>query len=436
MKINLKSITKEIAFFAATIFALYVVFGLINKTTPVYADTTEYNINVYAQVNGSLGSDPKTISGKTEGVYVEIQQNLSITDTNTGKTYLLKGWEDYSSNGVPKYTYRDVNTSEGKAILGFYMPARDVNIKAVYEEATAYGNNTSNVLKRVDHDDENLTGSLWQVSGIYLPTEGITLSTLSSDISSYVKNGVGDSIVYSANPFLSSGSTYNKTINFNAGSAGSNSVSKRVGDLVVYAVPYALNGHYIDDSSIAITKDNGTFTFIDNAVSYTGENTFFLTRYAIDSNQDRYVLLIFTMPDDNVTITANYPTAIPTPQVLTQTATDIELSATINSKGEFVVNFEDGRASVIIDTDDIQDNRNKILKLKEQIGGSDKLYVYQVGTHIYFVTGSHTNINGLPDDATKLAVIAAEKNAEAFVTCNGSDITLVPGGNSTWQQVY
>ena len=235
---------------------------------------------------------------------------------------------------------------------------------------------------------------------------------------------------------MSNGSTYNKTINFDAGSAGSNSVSKRAGDLVVYAIPYALNGHYIDDSSITITKENGSFTFINNAMSYNGDNTFFLKRYAIDSKHDRYILLIFTMPDDNVTITANYPTAIPIPQSFAQTKTDTELSPTINSKGKLKINFEDGRASVLIDADDIQNNRDKILALKEQVGSSDKMYVYQIGNHIYFVTGSHTNINSLPDDATKLAVIAAEKKAEPFVAYGGSDITLVPGGNSTWQQVY
>ena len=437
MKNKVKDIIKEFFFFTATLFALYLAFGAINKVTPVFADTTDYDVNVYAMINGSLGSSPVTISGKAEGIYVELQQDLVLKKND--KTYLLKGWENYTttgSDGIPKYTYRDVNTSEGKAILGFYMPSRDVNIKVVYEESTTYGNNTSNILRRIDHDDEYLTGSLWQVSSIYMPTEGTTLNTLSSDISSYVKDGVGDSIVYSANPFLSNGSTYNKTINFDAGSAGSNSVSKRAGDLVVYAIPYALNGHYIDDSSITITKENGSFTFINNAMSYNGDNTFFLKRYAIDSKHDRYILLIFTMPDDNVTITANYPTAIPIPQSFAQTKTDTELSPTINSKGKLKINFEDGRASVLIDADDIQNNRDKILALKEQVGSSDKMYVYQIGNHIYFVTGSHTNINSLPDDATKLAVIAAEKKAEPFVAYGGSDITLVPGGNSTWQQVY
>jgi len=437
MSISFKSIAKEIALFAATLLVMFFIVGAFNRATPVFADTTEYDINVYAQVNGSAASSPTTLEGKTEGVYVELRQDLQIT-SNDNKTYLLKGWEDLTSgatDGLPRYTYRDVNISEGKAILGFYMPARDVNIKAVYEEATAYGNNTSNNLKR-SNDDENLTGSLWQVSNIYMPVEGITLSTLTSDISSYIKDGVGDSIVYSANPFLSSGSTYNKTITFDAGSAGTETVTKRAGDLVVYAIPYAKSGHYIDDSSIAIAKESGSFTFIDNAAAYTGENTFFLTRYAIDSEQNRYVLLIFTMPDDNVTITASYPTAIPVAQAVTQVEEPSELSATINSKGELLVNFEDGRASVIIDTDDIQNNRTDILELQEQLGSSKRIYTYQVGSHIYFVTGSHTNISLCGTDDEKLAIIQAEKAGESFLTYNGSTITLVTGGNKTWQQVY
>jgi hypothetical protein len=438
MKINMKSIAKEITIFIATLLAVYLIIGVFFKATPVFADATEYEVNVYAQIGGSAASSPTSLGTKLEGTYVELSQNLQIQTSDGTKTYLLKGWENLTSgatDGLPKYTYRNVNTSEGKAILGFYMPARNVNIKAVYEEATAYGNNTSNNLRR-SNDDESLIGSLWQVSNIYMPVEGITLSTLTSDISSYVKDGVGDSIVYSANPFLSSGSTYNKTITLDAGSAGTETVTKRAGDLVVYAVPYAKNGHYIDDSSITIAKSSGSFTFIENAAAYTGDNTFFLTRYAIDSAHNRYILLIFTMPDEDVTITASYPTAIPVAQAITQVEAPSELSATINSKGKLLVEFEDGRASVIIDTDDIQNNRTNILMLQDQLGDSERLYTYHVGNHIYFVTGSHTNINVCGSDDEKLAIIQAEKNGESFVTYNGSTITLVTGGNRTWQQVY
>ena len=68
-------------------------------------------------------------------------------------------------------------------------------------------------------------------------------------------------------------------------------------------------------------------------------------------------------------------------------------------------------------------------------GEEKRIYSYYVGDHIYFVTGDHTSVYGL-DENKALAIINAEKAGEPFVTYNGSDITLILGGNSTWQQVY
>lgn len=431
MKEKIKGFGKDILFFLGAVVAVFFVSVAIKEASPVYADANTYTVNTYIQINGSMATSPSSLTGKNEGDYVEIPFNLVLPKDE--KQYLLKSFGDATENGLPKYTYR--NADGTKAYLGFLMPARDVNIKVIYEEATAYDNNISNNLRRVN-DDEGMTGSMWQVSDIYVPVEGTTFSTLTGDISSSVKEGVGDSIVYSANPFLSGGATYNKTITFNAGSAGTTTKAARAGDIVVYPVPYELAGHYINDESVTLQGDNASLTFVKNAAQYTGDNTFFLKRYAMDSLQNRYVLLVFTMPDDNVTISASYPTAIPAPTQAPVPTGNGELSKKINSTGLLKVEFEDGREPVLIDTDDIQKNRDDILRLQEQLGGSQKITSYKVGSHIYFVAGDHTNIMAASSEEEALAIINAEKKGEPFVEFNGSTITLVEHGNSTWQQVY
>lgn len=431
MKEKLKGFGKDILFFLGAIVAVFLVSVAIKEASPVYADANTYTVNTYIQINGSMAQSPSSLTGKNEGDYIEIPFNLVLPKDE--KQYLLKSYGDATANGLPKYTYR--NTDGTKAYLGFLMPARDVNIKVIYEEATTYDNNISNNLRRVN-DDEGMTGSMWQVSDIYAPIEGTTFSTLTGDISPAVKEGVGDSIVYSANPFLSGGSTYNKTIYFDFGSEAMRVTPARAGDLVVYPVPYEENGHYLNDESVTLTGKNGELTFINNSASYDGTNTFFLKRYVMDDRHNRYVLLVFTMPDDDVTISASYPTAIPAPTQAPVPTGNGELSKKINSTGLLKIEFEDGREPVLIDTDDIQKNRDDILRLQEQLGGAQKITSYKVGSHIYFVAGDHTNIMAASSEEEALAIINAEKKGEPFVEFNGSTITLVEHGNSTWQQVY
>ena len=429
----MKKISKEIVYFVFTMIVAFLLVMGLSQIKPVFAGEAAYTVNVYAQVEGKLASNPTTLSSKHEGDYVEFSQVLSLE--KDGKTYLLKSWEDATANGLPKYTYRNVDVAKNKAILGFYMPARVVNIKAVYEEAPSYNNNTNQNWRRIN-DAESMTGSLWQVSDIYVPITATYFNTLTNDYSASILDGVGDTQVYTANPFLNGDATYTKTVTFDAGSVGSETKSYRAGDLVVYAVPYEYNGYYINDSSVTLAGVNKALNFITNATAYTGDNTLFLTRYVMDSDKNRYVLLIFTMPDDDVVISASYPNAIPVPTATPVTAPKT-LSSTIKSKGEKKINFEDGRAPVWIDTDEIQKNRDDIIALQKQMGDGEekRIYSYYVGDHIYFVTGDHTSVYGL-DENKALAIINAEKAGEPFVTYNGSDITLILGGNSTWQQVY
>lgn len=433
MKTKLKGFGKEILFFIGTFIACFLLFGALNTNKSVFADSTDHKVNIYVQIEGSLATSPQTITGKLDGDYVEITQALSLSKDS--KTYLLKSWGDTTSDGLPKYTYKDVDLASEKAKLGFYMPARDVNIKAVYEEATSYSNNDSNNLRR-QVDAENKIGSLWQVSDIYVPTEGETFAVPTDNIASAVIEGVGDSIIYSANPFLSNNAPISRTITFDAGAAGSSTKTVRAGDLIVFPVPYELSGHYINDESVSLTGKGGNITTINNAAAYNGDNTFFLKRYVMDNSKNRYVLMVFTMPNFDVIISANYPTAIPAQDHTSAPIENKELSETINSKGELRINFEDGRAPVLIDTNDIQDNRNKILELQEQLGGRKKIYCYQIGKHIYLVAGDHTNPFVAQNDEGALAIIKAEKNGEPFVEVLGSTITLVPDGNCSWQQVY
>lgn len=118
------------------------------------------------------------------------------------------------------------------------------------------------------------------------------------------------------------------------------------------------------------------------------------------------------------------------------------ISNQINSSGILTLYKDNGDGtsslSAKIDSNDIEENREAIITLGDQLGWSSeegKIYFYEVGDNIYMVTGEHTILTSSMETAEKLAIINAELNGEETVTYNGNEINLVSGGNSTWMQV-
>ncbi len=111
------------------------------------------------------------------------------------------------------------------------------------------------------------------------------------------------------------------------------------------------------------------------------------------------------------------------------------LPSSIRSNGLIRVTYEDNTPESIIDSDDIYNNRAALREADKQLGGSDKLFFYEVDGHIYMVTGLHTRLTGITDFNKAEAIIKAEKNGDGSVTYNGETINLTDGGNATWQRV-
>ncbi len=111
------------------------------------------------------------------------------------------------------------------------------------------------------------------------------------------------------------------------------------------------------------------------------------------------------------------------------------LPSSIRSNGLIRVSYEDDTPDSVIDSDDIYNNRAALREADTQLGGSDKLFFYEVDGHIYMVTGLHTRLTGITDFNKAEAIIKAEKNGDGSVIYNGETINLTDGGNATWQRV-
>ena len=99
------------------------------------------------------------------------------------------------------------------------------------------------------------------------------------------------------------------------------------------------------------------------------------------------------------------------------------ISNQINSSGILTIYKDNGDGtsslSAKIDSNDIEENRETIITLGDQLGWSSeegKIYFYEVGDNIYMVTGEHTILTSSMETAEKLAIINADLNGDETVT--------------------